>query len=78
MAIINAELGTNVGFLTPMLYHRPVAPGTTTLCRPITSGICGTTASSAIFYASSSAQWNACCGLGSPLGNALLAALQTG
>ncbi len=78
MAIINAELGTNVGFLTPMLYQLQLAPSPTTVCRTITSGNNGTTASSAIFYASSSAQWNACCGLGSPLGNALLAALQTG
>ncbi len=77
VAILNAELGTNVGFLTPTLYDLQLGPSQTTVCRLITEGNNGTPVNpNAIFYASSTTNWNSCCGLGSPLGNALLTALQ--
>jgi kumamolisin len=63
LALINEQLGRNVGFLNPTLY----ANGRTGL-RDITAGDNGA-------Y-QAAAGWDACTGLGSPSGQVLLAALQ--
>jgi len=64
IAILNQGLGQSVGFLTPRLYQLPV--GSSAL-KDITTGDNGG------YHAGPG--WDACTGLGSPNGAALLAAL---
>ncbi|HVW83575.1 MAG TPA: hypothetical protein VHB50_02800, partial [Bryobacteraceae bacterium] len=64
VAILNQELGTPVGFLNPELYKL----GGTSALRDIISGNNGTFAAAT--------GWDACTGLGAPLGTALLSALK--
>ncbi len=64
IAILNQKLGKPVGFVHPLLYKNPGA------FRDITSGTNGA-------Y-SAKAGWDACTGLGSPNGTALLTALSAG
>jgi kumamolisin len=69
LALVNQSLGSPVGYLNPLLYGRLAGTGA---FRDITSGdnsVGGTTG-----YAAG-AGWDACTGLGSPDGQALLAAL---
>lgn len=65
LARINQALGGNVGFVNPLLYAAKVEPS----FRDITSGNNGD-------Y-SAGPGWDACTGLGSPNGAALLTALRT-
>lgn len=64
LALINQSLGTNVGYINPLLYSATVEP----TFHDITSGSNGD-------Y-SATKGWDACTGLGSPSGNALLTALR--
>jgi kumamolisin len=64
LALINQSLGTNVGYVTPLLYSAKVEP----TFHDITSGSNGD-------Y-SAGPGWDACTGLGSPNGAALLTALR--
>jgi kumamolisin len=64
LALINQSLGTNVGYVTPLLYSAKVEP----TFHDITSGSNGD-------Y-SAGPGWDACTGLGSPDGAALLTALR--
>jgi kumamolisin len=64
LALINQSLGTSVGYVSPLLYSTSVEPS----FRDITSGSNGS-------Y-SAGPGWDACTGLGSPNGAALLKALQ--
>jgi kumamolisin len=64
LARINQSLGTNVGYVNPLLYSAKVEP----TFHDITSGNNGT-------YAAGPG-WDACTGLGSPNGTALLTALE--
>ena len=64
LARINQSLGTNVGFLNPLLYSTKAASS----FHDITSGSNGA-------Y-SAGRGWDACTGLGSPNGTALLTALK--
>lgn len=63
VALINQSLGTNVGYVNPLLYSAKVEPG----FHDVTSGSNGN-------Y-SAGPGWDACTGLGSPDGAALLTAL---
>jgi kumamolisin len=65
LARINQSLGTNVGYLNPLLY----AANVETTLHDITAGNNGT-------Y-SAGPGWDACTGLGTPNGAELLAALST-
>ena len=65
IAVLNQQLGTNVGFLNPKLYPLGEAP-----FFDITSGSNGTF--------SAGTGWDPCTGLGSPNGVSLLTALQAG
>lgn len=64
LALINQSLGTNVGYVNPLLYSAKVEPA----FHDITSGSNGD-------Y-SAGPGWDACTGLGSPDGAALVTALQ--
>ncbi len=64
LALINQSLGSNVGYVNPLFYSASVAPA----FRDITTGSNGS-------Y-SAGPGWDACTGLGSPNGAALLKALQ--
>jgi kumamolisin len=64
LALINQSLGTNVGFVNPLLYSSKVEP----TFHDITSGSNGT-------Y-SAGPGWDPCTGLGTPNGAALLTALR--
>jgi kumamolisin len=64
LALINQSLGTNVGYVNPLLYSAKVE----TAFHDVTSGSNGD-------Y-SAGPGWDACTGLGSPNGTALLAALR--
>jgi len=64
IAILNQGLGKSIGFLTPQLYQ---IPGTAKALNDITSGDNGA------YHAGPG--WDACTGLGTPNGAALLAAL---
>jgi kumamolisin len=64
LALINQSLGTNVGYVTPLLYSATMEA----TFHDITSGSNGS-------Y-SAGPGWDACTGLGSPNGTALLAALR--
>ncbi|MGC9999635.1 MAG: peptidase S53, partial [Bryobacteraceae bacterium] len=64
IAILNQGLGKSVGFLTPQLYQ---LPATAQALKDITIGDNGG------YHAGPG--WDACTGLGSPIGSALLAAL---
>jgi kumamolisin len=66
-ALMNQELGKPVGALNPTIYNMQKTG--TQVCRDITTGNNGT-------YAASTG-WDACTGLGVPIGTALLAALGT-
>jgi len=57
LALVNQSVGKPVGFVNPLLYQKAVAPGD---CRDITSGNNGA-------Y-SAAIGWDACTGLGSPIG----------
>ncbi len=57
LALVNQSVGKPVGFVNPLLYRNAVAPGD---CRDITSGNNGA-------Y-SAAVGWDACTGLGSPIG----------
>jgi kumamolisin len=63
VAILNQQLKTQLGFVNPDLYQA------TSGFRDITSGNNG--------YYNADTGWDACTGLGSPVGTALLSALQT-
>jgi kumamolisin len=65
IALLNQELGRSLGYLNPILYNSPVDPAG---FRDIVSGTNGA-------Y-SASPGWDACTGLGSPNGAALLTALK--
>ncbi|RYY18919.1 MAG: peptidase S53, partial [Cytophagaceae bacterium] len=67
LALLNQKLGKPVGFLNPLLYGSLVGKGMT---RDIVSGTNGA-------YQAGPG-WDACTGWGSPVGTALLAALQGG
>ena len=62
VALINQSLGKSVGFLNPLLY------GTATACRDVTNGNNGTFAAAT--------GWDACTGVGVPVGTALLSMLK--
>jgi kumamolisin len=64
LALINESLGANVGYLTPLLYSAAVEP----TFHDITSGNNG--------VYSANTGWDACTGLGSPNGTALMIALR--
>jgi kumamolisin len=64
LALVNQSLGANVGYINPLLYSAKVAA----TFHDVTSGSNGT-------Y-SAGKGWDACTGLGSPNGAALLAALR--
>jgi kumamolisin len=66
LALINQSLGANVGYINPLLYSAKVEP----TFHDVTSGTNGN-------Y-SAGPGWDACTGLGSPNGAALLAALRGG
>lgn len=66
-ALLNEQLGANVGFLNPKIY-----PLANSAFRDITSG---NNDDSNLGYYSAQAGWDACTGLGSPNGSALLEAL---
>jgi kumamolisin len=66
LALINQSLGTNVGYINPLLYSAKVEP----TFHDITSGNNGD-------Y-SAGPGWDACTGLGSPNGAALMTALRGG
>jgi kumamolisin len=68
LALINQQLGSPVGFVNPLLYQIGEAA-----FEDITSGNNGTTGTFA-----AGPGWDACTGLGSPNGAALLSALQSG
>jgi kumamolisin len=70
--IIEESSGTLMGYITPVLYALELW-WDTSCCRPITEGSNGPPGSSISFSAGT--PWNACCGLGSPLGSNLAAAL---
>ncbi len=67
VALFNQQLGTPVGFLNPKLY-----PLGKSVFRDITSG---NNDDSGLGYYSAGTGWDACTGLGSPNGTALLSAL---
>lgn len=67
VALLNQQLGTPVGFLNPKLY-----PLGESVFRDITSG---NNDDSGLGYYSAATGWDACTGLGSPNGTALLNAL---
>jgi kumamolisin len=64
LALINQSLGANVGYINPLLYSAKVEPA----FHDITSGTNG--------EYSAGPGWDACTGLGSPNGAALLTALK--
>jgi kumamolisin len=66
ITLLNQALGQPVGFLQPFLY----TPSGTAALHPITIG------SNGAYAAGPGTGWNACAGLGSPIGQAILAALQ--
>jgi kumamolisin len=65
--LVDANGGVPLGFVNPLLYSLQLAGNT--CCKPIVTGNNGPPDSSIVFYAQ--APWNACCGLGSPLGTSL-------
>ena len=67
VALLNQQLGTPVGFLNPKLY-----PLGEKVFHDITSG---NNDDSGLGYYSAGPDWDACTGLGSPNGTALLNAL---
>ncbi len=69
-ALLNEQLGTNVGFLNPKLY-----PLGESAFHDITSG---NNDDSGLGYYSAQTGWDACTGLGSPNGTSLLRALSSG
>jgi kumamolisin len=68
LARINQSLGKPVGYLNPLLYSASADAGTSAAFHDITSGSNG--------GYSAGPGWDACTGLGSPNGAALLASLQ--
>jgi kumamolisin len=64
LALVNQSVGKPVGFVNPLLYQDAVTPGD---CRDITSGNNGA-------Y-SAAIGWDACTGLGSPIGTEVAAVL---
>jgi kumamolisin len=66
-ALINQQVGAPIGFFLPTLYNNP------SLCRGITTGN-NIPEGSTIGYAAGPG-WNACTGLGAPIGAALAAGL---
>jgi kumamolisin len=72
VALCNESLGTNIGFLNPLLYGRLGKNG---VFRDITSGNNDMTGHVGGYKAGPG--WDACSGFGSPDGAALLAALKT-
>jgi kumamolisin len=75
-ALINAQLAHPVGYANPLLYQQLAYPtsGAASAFHDITSGNNG--ANGAPGY-SAGENWDACTGLGSPVGNALLASLKS-
>lgn len=69
VALLNQQLGSNVGFLNPTLY-----PLGESVCNDITSG---NNDDSGLGYYSAQAGWDACTGLGSPNGTLILNALSS-
>ncbi|HYH99995.1 S53 family peptidase [Hyalangium sp.] len=72
VALLGEALGTPVGFLNALLYETQLSGQAPLPCTSITQGNNGVPSSDIVFTASASNPWNACCGLGSPLGNSLL------
>ena len=64
VALINQSVGNPAGFINPLLYQNAATPGD---CRDITSGNNGAYAAAV--------GWDACTGLGSPIGIEVAAAL---
>ncbi|MCA1454229.1 S8/S53 family peptidase [Bradyrhizobium sp. BRP22] len=72
--LVEGNGGTPIGYLNPRLYELQL--GGTECCKPITEGDNGPPDSNISFPAGK--PWNACCGLGSPLGSSLATALGIG
>ncbi|RZN34002.1 S53 family peptidase [Bradyrhizobium sp. Leo121] len=72
--LVEGNGGMPIGYLNPRLYELQL--GGTECCKPITEGDNGPPDSNISFSAGK--PWNACCGLGSPLGSSLAAALGIG
>ena len=72
--LIEGNGGQSLGYLNPRLYELQL--GGTECCKPITEGDNGPPGSNISFPAGK--PWNACCGLGSPLGSSLATALGIG
>lgn len=70
--IVQSDPAHPPGWVNPLLYQAQLDGGD--CCRPIVQGSNGAPGSSIAF--SAGAPWNACCGLGSPKGAQLLAALR--
>jgi kumamolisin len=69
IALLNAERGQALGFVNPYFYQAP------NLLKPITSGDNIDAVSGLGYTAGPDPGWNACTGLGSPNGAAIIAAL---
>ncbi|HTJ99720.1 MAG TPA: S53 family peptidase [Bordetella sp.] len=65
--LIEGNGGKGLGYLNPWLYAGQVY-GSASYCKPITQGNNGAPDSGVVFSAADNNVWNACCGLGSPLG----------
>jgi kumamolisin len=72
--LVEGNGGQPLGYLNPRLYELQL--GGTECCKPITEGDNGPPDSNISFPAGK--PWNACCGLGSPLGSSLATALGIG
>jgi kumamolisin len=70
VALLNQKLGHRAGFINPLLYAHPGA------LQPITTGNNEVGAKRLGYVAGPG--WNACTGLGRPIGTQILAALQGG
>lgn len=73
--LIERNGGKPLGFLNPWLYAAQLY-GDAELCHPITQGNNGAPDSDVAFVAQAGVPWNACCGLGSPLGSNIAKALK--
>lgn len=75
--LIEGNGGKPLGFLNPWLYACQLY-ARAALCKPITEGNNGAPNSDVLFSAQAGIPWNACCGLGSPLGSNIAKALGIG
>jgi kumamolisin len=72
--LVEGNDGKALGYLNPWLYAAQIDINAG-CCRPITQGNNGAPGSTIAYSAESGTPWNACCGLGSPLGLNFAAAL---